>query len=63
MNEMEQIKEVLVEMQHETLAGVFMGCACCHKGVMQKIADVVPYWDKLMTIVQSSTQKVNKEVG
>ena len=58
MNEIEQIKEVLIEMQHKTLAGLYLGCPLCGEGVGRKVEDVVVYWDKLMDIVQSSNRTV-----
>lgn len=49
-----QIKETLIEMQHETLSGVFLGCPMCGEGVAKKVADVSSYWDKLITLVRSA---------
>ena len=59
----EQIKEVLIEMQNKVLAGVYIGhpsalCPCCGGTQGKKIEAVSVYWDKLMTLVQSSTPTV-----
>lgn len=52
MTVIEEIKEVLIEMQHETLSGVYPYCPVCAKGVGNKVAEVAVYWDKLMTLVK-----------
>ena len=61
-----QIKEVLIMMQHECFSGVHVACHCCsdregRDGAMRKIIQVLPYWDELMELVQSSPTTARKE--
>lgn len=56
-----EIKETLVEMQHNTISGVYMEAGLTNRmgmktgtlgrGVGSKVAEIIPYWDKLMTLV------------
>ena len=58
-----ELKETLIEMQHSALSGVYMECGITNllgmdlggnlgKGVGSKVAEVIHYWDKMMTIIK-----------
>jgi len=62
---MEQIKKILLEMETECFSGVHYPCSCCsdslgRDGATRKVIQILPYWDKIMEIVQNPTRRTNR---